>query len=106
MTGLNQVQSGPKKALFLTFIGNEVSDFASKLFKEGFEIEVVNCDDSHNCFNKRNIKHNFRTDAENGDVLASFRKEMASNKRASGIVVMDCENSMSTVGFEANMELR
>ena len=95
-----------QQALFFTFIGEEVGSFAEELSKRGFEIIVVNCDDTHDCLSKCNVNHVFRTDAENGDVLVKFRKDMALNKLSTGVVVMDCENSMTTVGYEANMELR
>lgn len=96
-----------KQVIFFSYLlGEYSSHFARNLQKKGFELVVANCDDSHSCFNKTGIKHTFRNDADNAPMLDQLYYESTAKKLECTVLVIDCDSSLATSGFEANRELR
>lgn len=95
-----------KQAIFFNFLGDEICPFASHLASKGFEIVVANCDDTHQSFKKHNVKHSFTCDAENASILSKVFANSVSKKVESTLVVAKCDPSLSSEGFEANLQLR
>lgn len=91
---------------FSYLLGEYTSNFAANLQKKNFQVVVANCDDSHSCFNKTGIEHIFRNDADNAPLLDQLYYELITKKVGCSVLVIDCDPSLATSGFEANRELR
>ena len=97
---------GTKQAIFFNFFGDEMCSFASHLSSKGFDIVVANCDDTHHSFEKHDVKHAFKCDAENASILGKLFLDSVSKKVESTVVIAKCDSSLSSEGFETNLQLR
>lgn len=97
---------GTKQAIFFNFLGDEMCPFATHLSQKGFDIVVANCDDTHKSFEKHNVKHTFSCDAENASILSKLLLDSVSKKVDSTVVIAQCDSSLSSEGFETNLQLR
>lgn len=95
-----------QKALFMTFLGELVHGLATRLQKRGFEIVVANCQDTHSCFQSRGMPHKFCIEQTNAVILDNFCEDLRSDLLCNGVVVVNCDFSMSSLSFEMNMQLR
>jgi hypothetical protein len=95
-----------QKALFMTFVGEQACELATRLQKCEFETVVANCADTHSCFVSRGVVHKYCADEANATILDNFCEDLRADKVYNGVVVVTCESSLSTATFEANMQLR
>ena len=95
-----------KRAIFFNYFGDQICHFAEDLQKKGFEIIVANDDDSHDCLKRHNVNHVFRTDTESSALLSKLYHDLAARKVVDAVLIIECESSLSTEGFNANLQLR
>ncbi len=95
-----------KRAVFFDYIGDQTCSFAFLLLDKGYEISVVNCENTHSCFQVRGVKHSFHTDKNNAAVLSTLYHDSLAKKFACTVIVAECDSSLSTAGFETNLQLR
>lgn len=95
-----------QKAVFFSFLGDQVCTLAVMLKNCGFLLLVVNCEDTHSCLVAQRIEHTYITAEETGTYLDKLLDEMTSELVTNTVLVIDCSASLSSNGFDANMQLR
>ena len=98
--------SETKRAVFFNYLGDQTCSFASLLLDKGYEISVVNCENTHSCFQAHGVKHSFRTDKDIAAVLSMLYHDSLAKKFACTVIVAECDSALSTAGFETNLQLR
>lgn len=95
-----------KRAAFFNFLGDHTCTFALHLLDKGFDVSVVNCENTHSCFEARGIKHSYITDSDNAAVLSKLYHDSLAKKFNCAVIVAECVSSLSSAGFENNLQLR
>lgn len=95
-----------KRAVFFNYLGEQVCNFAFRLLDKGFDICVVNCEKTHSRFQAGGVKHAYRTDTDNAAVLSTLYHDSLARKYGCTVIVAECDSSLSSAGFETNLQLR
>ncbi|KAJ1425305.1 3-dehydroquinate synthase-domain-containing protein [Ochromonadaceae sp. CCMP2298] len=94
------------RAIFITYMGDEISNFAADLISKEFSLEVFECEETRDCFKSHGLKHTFDSSAEIPTVLSNLYYASANGKVDCAVIVIEPDTSLSTLGFDTNFQLR